>query len=560
SEKYKYIMVDEYQDTNEVQYQIFLPILDDLKSGNLFVVGDEKQSIYMFRDAELEVFSETKKNIEDTSGKEFLLTLPDSFRMNPEICLFANSVFKNLFNKPNEFYNEVEYSELVCARDQNVKGKVEILIGNDEEGSENSEPDLVAKKILKLIKEKSGEINWSDIAILVRKRKNFIDLERVLSNNKIPFSVVGGTGFYQKQSVYDIYNFFSFLLDKNNDSALVGILRSPFFNLSDARVFEISREQGFKYWDKFKNYCKSHPENQKFYEIISENLILVKSYEPTILLRKILNETNYLSVLASKQNGMQELANLEKLINLTTSFNQQSFRTCYDYLIFLKESIEKTEDESQASVAEESDSVKIMTLHQAKGLEYKVVFLYKCDEVAKINLVESKKITTAKKIGLLTKVPVNENYFSEYESAPIANIFNHIARKKDIAEIKRLFYVGITRAMDYLFISASFKKDYKYNEASFMGMLSESLKPNFYSEEINITSGLKFLKKKIDKYVTETENISLSIPIIKEIDDYENVDSLSGIKSFPDTLNIEKIYDLPEGEIISATKLSIFYQ
>jgi len=567
TEKYKYIMVDEYQDTNEVQYQIFLPILDDLKTGNLFVVGDEKQSIYMFRDAELEVFSETKKNIEDVSGKDFLLTLPDSFRMAPEICLFANSVFRNLFNEPNEFYNEVEYSELVCARSENAKGKVEILIGDEDEASQNSESELVAKKILEVIKKNlpfrqaGGEkINWSDIAVLVRKRKNFIDLEKSFSKYKIPFSVVGGTGFYQKQSVYDIYNYFSFLLDRNNDAALVGILRSPFFNLSDAQVFEISREPGIKYWSKLQNYCKTNSEILNNYKIINENLSLVKSYEPTILLRKILNETNYLSVLASKLNGTQESANLEKLINLTTAFNQQSFRTVYDYLNFLKESIEKTEEEAQASVAEESNSVKIMTLHQAKGLEYKVVFLYKCDETAQVSSVTSKKITSAKKIGLLTKIPVNENYFSEYEAAPVTNIFNHIAKKKDIAEIKRLFYVGITRAMDYLFISAAYKKDYNYNEASFMGMLSESLRPNFDSEEYKISSSLKFLKKKNDRYLTEEETLTFSIPIIKEIKDLETIEDLNDAIFLPENLNLEKVNDLPEGEIISATKLSIFYQ
>ncbi|MDO8550410.1 MAG: 3'-5' exonuclease, partial [Ignavibacteria bacterium] len=494
------------------------------------------------------------------------LTLPDSFRMAPEICLFANTIFRNLFNEPNEFYNEVEYSELVCARNENVKGKIEILIGDENEGSQNSESELVAKKILELIKENKGIINSNDVAILVRKRKNFNDLERVFSKYKIPFSVVGGTGFYQKQSVYDIYNYFNFLLDRNNDTALVGILRSPFFNLSDAQIFEISREPGIKYWNKFQNYCGTHSDILNVFEIINENLTLVKSYEPTILVRKILNETNYLSVLASKLNGIQELANLEKLIKLTTSFNQQSFRTVYDYLNFLKESIERTEDESQASVAEESNlsagqgSVKIMTLHQAKGLEFKVVFLYKCDETAQMSSVTSKKITAAKKIGLLTKVPVNENYFSEYETAPVVNIFNHIAKKKDLAEIKRLFYVGITRAMDYLFISASYKNDYNYSEASFMGMLSESLGLNFDSEEYKISSGLKFLKKKNNEYVTEEGTLTFSIPIIKEVEDFGEAGDLSESILLPENLNLDKINDLPEGEIISATKLSIFYQ
>src|SRR5690606_17006002 len=180
----------------------------------------------------------------------------------------------------------------------------------------------------------------------------------------------------------------------------------------------------------------------------------------------------------------------------------------------------KTEDESQASVAEESDSVKIMTLHQAKGLEYKAVFLFKCDEISVMNSVQAKKIAAVKKAGLLTKVPINENYFSEYEAAPIANIYNYIIRKKEIAEIKRLLYVGITRAMDYLFISASAKKDFKYNDASFMGLLSKALNLNFDNNDYRISSDLKLLKKKKNGYETLEENFNLTIPLTKELEDY----------------------------------------
>ncbi len=137
SQKFKYIMVDEYQDTNEIQYEIFLPILDYLKYGNLFVVGDEKQSIYMFRDADLEVFTKTKNEIEIASGKERLLSLPDSFRMAPALCLFTNYLFQNLFASPNNIFNEVEHADLICARDDSIKGKVEILIPEEDENGKN---------------------------------------------------------------------------------------------------------------------------------------------------------------------------------------------------------------------------------------------------------------------------------------------------------------------------------------------------------------------------------------------------------------------------------------
>lgn len=559
SGKYKYVMIDEYQDTNEIQYRIFLPILDYLKTGNLFIVGDEKQSIYMFRDAELEVFAQTKKNIQNSSGSRFLLNLPDSFRMSPAVCLFTNLLFENLFSEPNEIYNEVEYSELICARENNIEGKIEILIGDEDEKSPDSESELVAKRILNLVDENES-ITWGNIAILVRKRKSFRTLEKAFSKYRIPFNVVGGTGFYQRQSVYDLYNYFSFLLDKNNDTALVGILRSPFFNLSDSQVFEISRQKEARYWDKLGSYCVSHPELSSVVSSIQENFVLSKSYDPVSMLRKIFSETNYLAVLTSKLNGQQELANIDKLINLTISFDKQGFRTLYDYVSFLKESIEKTDDESQAAVAEESNSVKILTIHQAKGLEFKVVFLFNSHETSPISSVRSKNITVSKGIGFLSKVPLNENYFSDYESAPVVNIHNYIARRKDLAEIKRLFYVATTRTIDYLFITGTYKKDFKYSNYSFLGLLLEGLEIDLNSESFEIEDSLKFLKKKKDGFQTASERIALTIPIIKKIEEYKSHSNSFVANKLPDRLNLDEAVDISEGEIISASRVSTFHQ
>ncbi|MFC2135892.1 UvrD-helicase domain-containing protein, partial [Bacteroidota bacterium] len=242
NERFKYIMVDEYQDTNEIQYNIFMPILDHLKSGNLFVVGDEKQSIYMFRDAELEIFNRTKTEIVNEADQASLLQLPHSFRLAPQIALFTNSLFKKLFRNPDKKFNEVEYNELVCAKSKDEKGGVEILTVEESE-AEFTESELVASRIAKFVSEESSAIsNFSDIAILCRKRSAFAELENAFLKFKIPFIIVGGKGFYQKHIIYDLYNYLSFLLNKKNDSALVGILRSPFFTISDLELFKISLE------------------------------------------------------------------------------------------------------------------------------------------------------------------------------------------------------------------------------------------------------------------------------------------------------------------------------
>ncbi len=190
SGKYKFLLVDEYQDTNEIQYEIFLPLVDELKKGNLFIVGDEKQSIYRFRDAELQVFSKTKTDIQEIHGNDSLLTLPDSFRMAPAICFFVNSLFKKLFKEPRLFFNEVSASDLVCARSEDFKGQIEFLI------AEGDEAELVVKRIIRLKQDHKDRLtNWNEIAVLVRKRAAFTELQNAFIKYQIPFNVVGRNRF-----------------------------------------------------------------------------------------------------------------------------------------------------------------------------------------------------------------------------------------------------------------------------------------------------------------------------------------------------------------------------
>lgn len=578
-EKFKYIMVDEYQDTNELQYNIFLPILDHLKIGNLFVVGDEKQSIYRFRDAELEVFNRTKKDIKKTSGEKYLLSLPDSFRMTPAICLFVNYIFKKLFAEPDEFFNEVKHSDLVCAREREPSGKVEILISEKtpkniqsaslnevgvqiNQNNECEEAELIAKKILLLVNDSSSikKIMCSDIAILVKKRKHFTDLERIFVKYKIPFVIVGGKGFYQRQVIYDIYNYFSFLLNQNNDAALLGVLRSPFFLVPDTQIFEISLVKGESLWDKIIRYSTGNDKIVPVLEKLKENILFSRSYDLTAMLRKILIDSEFLPVVNSAPAGEQELANLDKLVKLTMAFVSKGFNTLYDYVDFLGESLDSIEDESQAALTDDSTSVKIMTVHQAKGLEFPVVILYKCEEAPLRDTVKAKSITINKEFGLLTKVPLRENYSGEYNAAPLLALTDLVNRKKESAELKRLFYVGATRAKDHLILSCTSDDEYDFPEDSFMRMLIDGLDKDITGDSIKIMSDLIFLNKTDEGYLNESTKLNIEIPITRKIEQVIPLQKLSSAVDKKLVFDIGEISDLPEGEIISATKYSIFSQ
>ncbi|MCX6171166.1 MAG: UvrD-helicase domain-containing protein [Ignavibacteriales bacterium] len=558
SDKFKYIMIDEYQDTNELQYEIFMPILDHLKSGNLFVVGDEKQSIYMFRNAEPEVFERTKEEINLPENKGQILSLPHSFRMSPQLVLFTNLLFKNLFKNPNPHFNDVAQSSLICAKDETEKGNVEFLLADED--SDVTESELTANKILQLASLKTDSaIAFKEIAVLCRKRDSFAELEKSFVKHGIPFTIVGGKGFYQRQTIYDIYNYLAFLLNKEDDAALVGLLRSPFFSLSDLQLYKISLENGNSFFEKVMNLSNSNIEIKIVCDKLNENLKIAYNSEIYSIIRKILLESGYWSVIASKQNSSQELANNEKLLSLARTFSKKSFKNLYDFTVFLLESIEGYEDEGQAQVARDENTVKLLTIHQAKGLEFKAVFLYGCNQKTQEDSIRAKSLSIDKNYGLLTKVPLSKNYFNTYSSAPIAALYNYTIKRKNAAEVKRLLYVAVTRAINYLFITAT-HKEFSCKPGTFLHLFSEGLETDFTTDKISLSSQVDYMKFSDDKYESFARTVSLTIPVTTKLD--ETVSAISAAEQKKEEIIqlTQKINDVPKREIISATKISMFTQ
>jgi ATP-dependent helicase/nuclease subunit A len=558
-DRYCYLMIDEYQDTNELQYNIFLPLLDNLKRGNLLIVGDEKQSIYMFRDAELEVFRKTTEDISGISGSTSLLNLPDSFRMKQELCCLTNILFKKLFDIPDPLYNEVEHSDLICASQEDEHGEIEILFNKSDNPSGNTESDLVVKRIISMVNNKEEKYRWGDIAVLCRRRKSFSELEKKFTEYKVPFIIMGGKEFYQRQSIYDIYNYFSFLLENNNDTALIGLLRSPFFAFSDDDVYQLSLIDGMTYWGKIEKIKNDDQRWTKAYITLNENILLSGDIDFSVLLRKILNESPFLAVMASRADGIQEIANMEKLISLTSDFMKEGYKTLYDFVNYLKLSIEQKDDEPQASISEESDAVKIMTLHQSKGLEYPVIILYKCNETTRKNIIKTKSILADKNFGLLTKIPAQNNYYNPYQSTSINSLSDFISEKKDMAETKRLLYVGITRAKEHLIFSFESNKDLKIQHGSFIWMVKKGLDIDFDKDLFRTQGKLTFLVNDEGNYFNIEKIVPVKVPIINDIQLISPVESASAVIT-EKNVKIRIIDDHLFGDIVSATKFSVFNQ
>ncbi|MFA7288043.1 MAG: UvrD-helicase domain-containing protein [Melioribacteraceae bacterium] len=575
-EKYKFIMIDEYQDTNEIQYQIFVPLLDELKRGNLFVVGDEKQSIYMFRNADLSVFRKTNELIKSKNEQESILTLPHSFRLYPAIAAFTNLLFSRLFFNPNPEFNEVRYEPLICTKPIDDLGEIELLIEkkkeveiNIKEESENIESEeneqanqyeLIALKILELINSEKDEINLSDIAILSRKRSAFEPIEAALIKHNISYQIVKGTGFYQKQVVYDLYNYFAFLLNQSDNIALLGILKSPFFNFSDLDFVKIVSYEGKNLFNKLINYSKDNNTIKSSVDKLKNSISKVNELSIHELMIEIILDSNYLSIVSSRKQSEQDLANINKLIQKSREYTSLGFKTIYDYVQFLKEAISKIDDEGQGEVELGKEKVNIMTIHSSKGLEFKAVFVVECESNF-INSNDNRKgvIGISSVFGYMSHLPINSNYFQGFEKPPQLYLTDFIQKKKEIAEAKRLFYVAVTRAEKYLYLTATIKER-KY-ETSFLGLLYKTFDLEG-KECVDIKSKLEFMfKDEEEKFYTENHAISFSIPILNTIDEKKitKIEEVLEKKSLfiDDDISFN---EYPKNEFYSATKIAVFSQ
>ncbi|MFN9777583.1 MAG: UvrD-helicase domain-containing protein, partial [Candidatus Kapaibacterium sp.] len=276
----EYIMMDEFQDTDDVQYTLLkklVPELDgsaDRSSINVFLVGDVKQSIYGFRNADVRVFARAEQDVLALNSREYnepgvgSVHLPASYRMAPQVAAVVNSVCTQAFGTHQSEY-DVPYEPLVCARDPNTlaPGRFEFVLGTNfsskarAEGNKNIEQSaLVADAISHALSsgvqvyDKSSasfrQASYRDIAVLCRSAKPLEQLEAELLRAQIPFIRHAGRGFYSTQEVRDAISFLTFLVDHSNNQALIALLRSPMFAVSDDTIYAYQTSAGsYSLWE-----------------------------------------------------------------------------------------------------------------------------------------------------------------------------------------------------------------------------------------------------------------------------------------------------------------------
>jgi ATP-dependent helicase/nuclease subunit A len=472
-DRYRYILVDEFQDTDPIQCKIIWTILGNLDeaSDRLFIVGDPKQSIYLFRDADVALFKEMQEIIhKGLKGK--IVPLDINFRSAPEIVYFVNYLFSQILSsssKPWEFgYDPLEVS---CER-INDHGSVELLLAPSARWSQErakKEAEMMARRIQNIIEIEKREIYWdkcknklssprpaqySDVAILLQRRTNLHYIEWALQKYGIPYHVSSGLGFYERQEIIDLFNLLKFLDNELDDIALYGILRSPYFGISDASLYKITKSGIGSLWSRIRMDIRQN-EGAAVMEAVSllEDWLSRAHLVPvTDLLHRIIESSKIYAVYGGLVEGDRIIANLEKFLQIARDAQKQGMTSITDFVSDLELLIEEVPMEGEGQIdAENENATKIMTVHASKGLEFPIVVI---PEMASKGGRDHPTLMVDETLGIGLRVSDPTNEYKLRDTFQL-QILKARQDEKSEAERKRLFYVAATRAKDHLILCGS---------------------------------------------------------------------------------------------------------
>ncbi len=558
AKRFSFVMVDEYQDTNTLQYEIILSLLDDLKDGNLFIVGDPKQSIYGFRDADVTVFEKTADRIVAAGGKRVILA--ESFRPLQNVAASVNYFFASIMNAGSDPH-EVAYQSIIHARQNSTAGSVEVLL--NDATHETSQSEMVAARIAQLIAGKTTVFDkteqarpamYRDVAILLRSRTNLQELENALVKNNLPYVVTAGVGYYQTQDIYDFYNYFSFLLNPGNDIALAGILRSPFFSVSDTELFEASTaEQSGSLWERIQGASQSGTNIFRAIDMLKEDRETGLRLTVSELIHRIVRRTSYRAMISALPRGDQCLANLRKLRRLAIMFESRGWMTLYDFVERLKQLIEEQEKEGQGAIDVYGNAVQIMTVHAAKGLEFPIVVVPGLERP----FMKEHEPFLDPSYGIAFSSRMGDEE-EDSELPPVGEFLKQRMEKRALAEEKRVFYVACTRARDHLILAGT-----EGTRASWLKWLSRTMEIGTArtAGHFDFLSPLEFMVIEDGVYRGGSINrdVRIAFPVVEPVTAPSALASLAHSEG-PYRIHTEPILQSPRGEIFSVTGLRLFRQ
>jgi len=534
SAQYKQILVDEFQDTDDIQMEIIRTLVSKgVNNPVLFLVGDENQSIYKFRGAEVSNFRKMMKEV----GLDEPDYLSKNYRSQPELIEFYNSFFHPLLSG-NDDETESGYKKAETHRKSNgEEHKIQLLMPvleeDDDATNREKEAEILASQILSIVGKKKipisedeeKSIEFRDIGILLRKVTQVQTLLDKFNDSGIPYFFNTRRGFYDKYEIIDLLNLMRVIEFKTDDYSLASWLRSPIVGLSDNALFIMGVTGSF-------TTAFSDENGEIFSGEDKERLIIAKGIIRKLrtakdrlnlskFVQQIIDEINYIPFLLSAEDGERRALNVYKFQEIVFKLEEGGVRTYGDLMEKLHriQSLEINEGEAYSNT-EGDDVVNIMTVHSAKGLQFPVVCIPDLNSTVD---VKNRLFYYDGNTGFGYRL----THRDKVEIDPIGWSLRKLDRQKDISETRRLLYVAMTRAKDYLFFAGAREKK--------KGSLTAP-KNGTWLKEIMDGIGLE--------YDDETDHLQfggLTVPIIKELKEVKAADSGKKAPKFsPDILKSMK--------------------
>jgi len=457
-ERYRALLVDEFQDTDPRQGEI-IELLGNGEGMSLFLVGDEKQSIYGFRGADVEIMTRFRTAI----GKEHLLRT--NFRARPSLLAFVNALAAQAMRPPGGSARPYwvcwsPEQDLAPYRSEEACPGPPVtlvsLLGVGGTGAKSRdvrqiEADHLAATILRMCAHDGRR--FGDFAILLRAMTDVKIYEDALRRYGIPYNTVKAGRFFDCEEVRDLVNLVSAVEDPTDELALAALLRSPIFGLSDEALYRLARGEGSfaaRLWNRsdFSDLGQEWAVAEWAIELLRGLLRMRERATPAEIVEEAVRRTDFEVVLLAQVEGLQRVANVRKFIELARRAEREQHMTLGEFVRYVRRLLASGYPEPEAALfAGYENSVSVMSLHQAKGLEFPVVIV---PDLARRVRQQWPRLVVDGTYGIAVVEEVGAG------GSPVPNALSERlrdgARDRDEAESARLLYVATTRARDALIL------------------------------------------------------------------------------------------------------------
>ena len=564
--KFKMIMVDEYQDTNGVQEEIISRIVDE---KNFFAVGDVKQSIYRFRNADPKIFMAKYDGYTVTPNCQ-RIDLSTNFRSRRQVVAAVNAIFRRLmtkdaaeidYNAAAELYFGADYPAYENTFDERAeflivnleepigKNTSAVTVDDEDEGAEKIDLDelgleiqVIADKINKIIAAKKNifdtdtktyrPIQYKDIVILMRavdgRATKILD---IMNKNGIPTYAADNKGYFSAPEIQTTLCLLTLLDNSRQDIPLAAVMLSPIGGFTEQNLVELRlTDRKADLYTLVKNFSEGESELaarcKNFLARINNWREIARQVSVPELLSTIYRETGYYDYFGTKVDGRTAQANLRMLIDRAAEFESTAFRGLSRFIQFIKKIRELENDLAAArTLGENENVVRVMSIHKSKGLEFPVVFVAQLGK--KFNMRDTaESVLFHQNFG----IGIYQSMEALFGLTRATNFIREVIKQKlsaeNLAEELRILYVAVTRAREKLFLVGNIKNEMAFKFDSYDA-------PEDKISPVNVQSA----KRPIDWLMRVRNSIEKIIPI--------EIFAKSDIKAGDDEVAVEKEINSP---------------